>query len=106
MSEEMLIDCFHALWDSFPAQVRLIRADRTVLAVNRTGEALGAACGLRCCDNGDPGQHIGCMAEAALEAREARWGWNPAGTKLRFWIPVEGTDCYVHYSLTREQTEK
>lgn len=103
MSEEMLIISFHALWDSAPFQVRLIRADHMVLAVNRAGKALGALCGVRCCDNGNPAQHVGCMAQAALEARKACWGWNPAGTKLRFWIPVEGTDCYVHYSLTKEQ---
>ena len=106
MSEEMIRQ-FHALWDSVPVQVRLIRGDHTVLAVNRAGEALGARCGLRCCDGGDPGQHLGCMAQAALEAGEARWGWNPAGTKLRFWIPVEGAEgCYVHFSLTKEQVMK
>lgn len=104
MTQEELIRSFHCQWDSFPGLVRLIRRDRTVLAVNRAGEAGGALCGLRCCDQGLTAQHIGCMADRALDGREACWGWNPSGTKLRFWLPLEGTeDCYVHFSLNKEQ---
>jgi hypothetical protein len=67
MTQEELIRSFHCQWDSFPGLVRLIRRDRTVLAVNRAGEEGGARCGLRCCDQGVPGQHIGCMADRALD---------------------------------------
>jgi len=94
-----VLRAFHCLWDSFPEQARLIGRDHRVLAVNPAAEAKGMKTGERCCDRLPLAGHAGCLAIRALDTHTAQWDINPSGTRIRFWIPVEGADAYVHYSV-------
>lgn len=100
MVDEKIIESFHRMWDTFPERARLIHRDRTVLAVNRRAAEMGMKVGARCIDDPPLEAHRGCMAAAALKEGEGRYGLNPQGTRIRFWIPVDGCkDVYVHFSI-------
>lgn len=101
MDMDNIVEMFHAMWDSFPSRVRLIRKDRTVLAVNRAAKEMGMEVGVRCLDNPpDPMAHAGCLANLALKEKTAKYSLTKNGKRLRFWIPVEGVeDVYVHFSI-------
>lgn len=99
-ADRRIIEAFHTLWDTFPERVRLIRKDRTVLAVNKAAQALGMKTGVRCVDQPPVEGHIGCLANASLKDGAGKYGVTPNGARLRFWIPVSGRDdLYVHFSI-------
>jgi len=102
MSEERAVEMFHAMWDHFPARARLIRSDRTVLAVNRFAEAEGMRAGERCCDRPPLESHRHCLADAALREKRGMRVCRADGT-IVFWTPLDGFgDLYVHGSIKSE----
>lgn len=99
MNEERAIEMFHAMWDNFPARARLIRKDRTVLAVNKFAANEGFVPGERCCDRPPLEGHRHCLANQALADREGKIRLVPGG-KMIYWAPLEGfEDLYVHGNL-------
>jgi len=68
MIDPKVIEAFHMMWDSFPATVRLIHKNRTVIAVNAVAKERGFQAGVPCYQVGTPEQHKGCRANEALES--------------------------------------
>ena len=101
MTKEELISAFHAMWDNYPEQVRLIDRTFLVLAGNKAYLAAGGEVNIRCREQGPPEGHAGCRAQEALKAGETRSVYNElAGVPCEsFWVPVQGeTDYYIHFT--------
>ena len=95
-----VIDAFHMMWDTFPERARLIHKDRTVLAVNRAAEKIGMTAGSHCYDGSPRRAPRGCLANKALRENAGMYSASPEGTRMPFWIPVDGVpDVYVHFSI-------
>ena len=97
MTEEKIIEMFRLMWDNVPGLVRLIRKDRTVVAVNRTAMLLGYPTGVRCIDVPPLEGHRGCRAGEALAEQVAKLD-SPRSGQVRFWIPLTD-ELYVHFSI-------
>ena len=103
MNEQDAIRMFHAMWENFPTRARLIRKDRTVLAVNAVARAEGLTTGVRCVDQPPREGHRGCLANLALREHRGRFRFADDGTVM-FWAPLEGfDDLYVHGSLHKDR---
>ena len=100
MTDEMLIESFHAFWNNYPYMVRLIRRDRIVLAVNRACADAGLEAGVLCSAIGPKEAHAGCLFNLALKEKIGKHQLMADGSRLKFWIPVEGReDAFVHFSV-------
>lgn len=100
MTDEVLIESFHAMWNNSPYLVRLIRKDRTVLAVNKACAATGFTTGVLCFGGGPKEAHAGCLANLALQEKLGKHLLSDNGARLRLWIPVTGReDVFVHFSI-------
>lgn len=100
MVDPKVIEAFHMMWDSFPATVRLIHKDKTVIAVNDTAKERGFQPGVPCYQVGTPEQHRGCKAPEALATNKGIQQLNPEKDTLRYWLPVKDCpDVYVHFPL-------
>ncbi|HEX5773965.1 MAG TPA: hypothetical protein VFY07_06540 [Geomobilimonas sp.] len=94
---------FHLFCDNFPFPVMLVHKDRTILAVNKAGEAVGYPTGIRCVEMGEKENHKGCLANQALAEQTAKRvvGWfDFAGAVLdSYWIPLAGSsDLFLHFA--------
>lgn len=99
MIDNKVIEAFHLMWGNFPAPVRLIHKDRTVLAVNETANSLGMKTGVPCFQTGNPEAHKGCKANEALSTDKAQC--LRVDDKIKYWIPVKDlADVYVHFAIT------
>ena len=106
MTEEEIIRAFHAMWDNYPEQVRLIDRTFLVLAGNKAYLAAGGRTGIRC-NTGNPELHRGCQAIASLNTREAKIkdSEHSGVTWHSYWIPVEGEEnLYVHFTNGLNET--
>ena len=100
MTDETLIENFHAFWNNYPYMVRLIRKDRVVLAVNKASASAGFATGELCSAAGPKEAHAGCLSNLALKEKVGKHQLTADGSRLKFWIPVEGReDVFVHFSV-------
>ena len=86
MTDEVLIESFHAMWNNYPYMVRLIRKDRIVLAVNKASAAAGLATGVLCSATGPKEAHMGCLANLALKEKIGKHQLTGDGARLKFWI--------------------
>ena len=103
MNEQDAVAMFQATWEHFPSRARLIRRDRTVLAVNAVARAEGLTAGVRCIDQPPIEGHRDCLANQALKQRRGLFRFADDGTVM-FWAPLEGFDgLYVHGSLHRDR---
>lgn len=94
---------FHLFCDNFPFPVMLVHKDRTILAVNKTGEKEGFPTGIRCVEMGEKEHHKGCLANQALDERTAKRvvGYTEfQGAVLdSYWIPLaESDDLFLHFA--------
>jgi hypothetical protein len=94
---------FHLFWDNFPFPVMLIRKNRTIVALNKAGEAMGCSTGTRCVDLGKKEDHKGCLANKALQDQSAQRivAYQDAYKMVldSYWIPLAGEeDLYLHFS--------
>ena len=104
MTDEKLIECFHAMWNNYPYMVRLIRKDRIVLAVNKASAAAGLCVGELCSAVGLKEAHAGCLANSALKEKQGKHQLTGDGLRLKFWIPIEGReDVFVHFSVPSDE---
>ena len=100
MVDQKIIDAFHMMWGSFPAPVRLIHKNRTVLAVNEAALNVGMKTDVSCFSIGAPEAHKGCKANEAISSNKAQI-LNVGSEKIKYWLPVKGcADVYVHYTIT------
>jgi len=100
MTDEKLIESFHAFWNNYPYMVRLIRRDRIVLAVNKASADAGLSAGELCSAVGAKEAHAGCLSNQSLKEKQAKHQLAGDGLRLKFWIPVEGReDVFVHFSV-------
>ena len=100
MTDELLIESFHAMWNNYPYMVRLIRKDRVVLAVNKACAAAGLLPGVLCSAAGTKEAHAGCLFSLALKENTGKHQLTADGARLKFWIPIEGRDdVFVHFSV-------
>ncbi|KZL88486.1 hypothetical protein [Clostridium magnum] len=100
MIDEKVIEAFHIMWDSFPAPVRLIHKNKTVLAVNETAQSMGMKTEVPCFAIGTPEAHKGCMANEAITSNKAQVQ-HVGSEKIKYWLPVKDyPDVYVHYTIT------
>lgn len=106
MVDQGIIDSFHMMWDNFPVKARLIQKDRTVVAVNKIAAQTGFEVGVKCIDTPPVEAHRGCLANKSLADREGKMALTPNGERLRFWVPVEGSeDLFVHFSISTAMDE-
>lgn len=94
---------FHLFCDNFPFPVMLTHKDRTILAVNKTGEEQGYPTGVRCSDLGKKEHHKICSANQALSENTAKRvvayiDFRKAVLDT-YWIPLAGSsDLFLHFS--------
>lgn len=94
---------FHLFYDNFPFPVMLIHKDRTILAVNKTGEDQGYPTGVRCIEMGKRDYHQVCLATQALAEQTAKrlvayFDFREAVLDT-YWIPLAGSDdLFLHFS--------
>lgn len=112
VSEE-LIRNFHIFWDNYPFPVMLVYKDRTILDVNKAGEAAGCQTGTRCIDTGKKEDHAGCLANQALKEHSAKrvvaYAENMGLVVDGYWVPLAGEqDIYLHFfaDITEYAAEK
>lgn len=94
---------FHIMCDNFPFAVMLIHKDRTILAVNKTGETEGYPTGVRCVELGEKEHHKGCLANQALKEQTAKRVVDyiefRSAVLDSYWIPLAGSeDLYLHFA--------
>lgn len=99
MDDQKVIDAFHMMWGSFPAPVRLIHKNRTVLAMNETAKTLGMEAGVQCLSIGNAEAHKGCKAEEALASNRGQM-LKVEQDRIKFWSPVQDCkDVFVHFAI-------
>ena len=103
-TKEDLMSAFNQNWNHHPFPVLLIRADRTILAVNEPGRKLGVPTGKRCFElTGKDKVCEYCQANKALREKMGIQvgSYQEARKKFveTFWVPLEGEEeVYLHYS--------
>ena len=95
---------FHLFWDNFPFPVMLVRKDRTIVDLNKAGQALGCTPGSRCADIGKKEDHKGCLANQALLEQSAKrvvaYQESYGMVLDSYWVPLAGAeDLYLHFSI-------
>lgn len=102
MVEVKVIEAFNLMWGNFPEPVMLIHKSREILAVNKACSNLGGAPGAKCSATGSPEQHKGCLANQAIESKQAKYSRGNSGGKevIGYWIPLtDYPDIYVHFGV-------
>lgn len=104
MVDGKVIEAFHMMWGSFPAPVRLIHKNKTVLAVNEMAHSMGMETAVSCYTFGNPESHKACNANGALSSDKGQRMTVEQGKKIKFWSPVRDCpDVFVHFSILVEQ---
>ena len=99
MTDEELVNQFHAMWDAFPGLARLIDAHHNVIAVNPVAAEKGFAPGCICAKVGDPSIHRGCKLNAMFESGQAQYD-HVLADRIRGWMPVVGRpDACIHFAV-------
>ena len=100
MDYEKIIEKFHTMYGNFPARARLIKKDRTVLAVNKISSDEGFTVGVRCIDTSTKEAHAGCLANLALKEQSGKYKLSADKKRMPFWVPIDNfDDVFVHFSV-------
>jgi hypothetical protein len=100
-----ILKSFHAMWDSFPFPVLLLRKDRTILDCNKSAQDKGVRSGGKCFKlSGADGIHTHCLGNAALEEETAKRtvGYSAVRKQVldSYWLPLSGEkDLFVHFAI-------
>ncbi len=100
---ESIINAFHQNWNLHPYPVMLIKADRTILAVNVPGRKLGILVGIKCFQlTGKDKVCPYCQANTAMKEKKGiQVASYQAALKQfveTFWVPLDGEETiYLHY---------
>ena len=102
MTDDVIIQAFHAMWDKFPEPVMMIKRSREIIALNPACEASGLQPGMKCSSVGSPEQHKGCRCNQAIDtASPVCVAYQSAkGQAYGYWIPVaEKPEWILHFSV-------
>ena len=102
MTDQELIQAFHAMWDNFPEAVTMILKSREIIAVNKRGQELGIQPGIKCSSLGSPEQHKGCLCNKAANTKEPVYitYQGPFGQAYGYWLPVpEKPEWIIHLGV-------
>jgi hypothetical protein len=100
MVDEKIIEDFYMMWGNFPASVRLIHKNRTILAANEVARSAGFEVGIKCFNVGVPEAHVGCKANETLSTKKGLGDKTEEG-RIRYWLPVKECDeVYVHITIS------
>lgn len=102
MTDEQIIEAFHAMWDNFPEPIMLIKRNREIIALNPICAAAGLKPGMRCSQVGSPEQHKGCRCNEAVDEKKtvAVTYEGPFGKAYGYWVPVAGKpEWIIHFSV-------
>lgn len=98
-----IIEAFHTMWDNFPEPASLVHKSRTVMAINKTHEKMGyLKPGMNCAKTGAPGAHKGCLANKALEMKQATYLTIKRDAKeiIAYWLPLDNyPEFFVHFGV-------
>ena len=100
---EAIIKAFHLNWNLHPYPVLLIKADRTILAVNESAQKLGVPAGMKCFQLAKNEKICPyCQGNLAMkENRGIQVGSYQAARKQfteTFWVPLDGVKgIFLHY---------
>ena len=100
MSNEEIIQAFHAMWDNFPEAVMITQKSREIIAVNKKAAEFGLKTGIKCSSIGAPENHRGCKCNAACDTGEAQFCeyQGAFGRAFGYWIPIVGKeDWIIHF---------
>jgi hypothetical protein len=102
---------FHKQWDNFPSPVMLLRKDRTILAINKTGLDLRITAGMHCTELSTKKACQRCQANQALAEKSGKRAVGYNGQYKVFfdtyWIPLAGEeDLYLHFSINISEYAK
>jgi len=99
MTDEELIEQFHAMWDKFPGLARLIDAKHNVLAANPIARERGFVEGAICAKVGGPELHAKCKLNQMFATGQPMTD-HVLADRVRGWIPVAGRDdVCVHFAV-------
>ncbi|MBE6441967.1 MAG: hypothetical protein E7022_06490 [Desulfovibrio desulfuricans] len=104
MTDEEIINAFHAMWDNFPEPVTITQKSREMIAVNKAAENAGLKPGIKCSSIGKPEDHKGCLCNKAIDSGRAIGVSyeGPFGRACGYWIPVSGRpEWIIHFSAGR-----
>lgn len=103
MTDEQIIEAFHAMWDGFPEPVMITQKNRVVIAVNEACAQTGLLKpGMRCSSVGGPEQHRGCLCNKAADTKQtvAVSYDSPFGKSFGYWIPIkEKPEWIIHFGV-------
>lgn len=102
MTDEQIIEAFHAMWDNFPEPIMLIKKSREIIALNPKCAAAGLKPGMRCSQVGTPEQHKGCRCNEAVDTQKAVAVTysGPFGKAFGYWIPVAvKPEWIIHFGV-------
>jgi hypothetical protein len=99
------LKAFHAMWDTFPFPVLLLRKDRTILDCNKTAKDKGVRRGGKCFRlTGADGIHTHCLGNAALEEETAKRAVGYSAVRKQvldsYWLPLpDEKDLFIHFAI-------
>lgn len=104
MTDEEILNAFHAMWDNFPEPVTITQRSREIIAVNTAAANYGLKAGIKCSSIGKPEDHKGCLCNKAIDSKQGIGVSyeGPLGRAYGFWIPIAGRPEWVlHFSVGR-----
>ncbi|MCR5756826.1 MAG: hypothetical protein K6F95_02840 [Selenomonas sp.] len=104
MTDQEVIQAFHAMWDKFPEPVTITQRSREIIAVNKKAAEFGLKPGIKCSSIGKPEDHKGCLCNKAIDENEAIGVAyeGPYGKAYGYWVPVaERPEWILHFSVGR-----
>lgn len=102
MTDNEIIQAFHAMWGNFPEAVMITQKSREIVALNKVAEKYGLKVGIKCSSVGKPENHKGCQCNKAVDSGEpviCTYEGN-FGKAYGFWIPIaEKPEWVIHFGV-------
>lgn len=103
MTDQEIINAFHAMWDNFPEPVSITQKNREIIALNKKAEELGLKPGIRCSSLGKPEDHKGCRLNEAVDKAQpicVTYEGKLGKTAYGYWIPIsEKPEWVIHFGV-------
>ena len=102
MSNEEILNAFHAMWDNFPEAVTITQKSREIVAVNKKAAEFGLKPGIKCSSIGKPENHKGCQCDKAVDTGEPQiCTYEGAfGKAYGYWIPISAKpEWIIHFGV-------
>lgn len=102
MSDQEIIQAFHAMWGNFPEAVMITQKNREIVALNKKAEEFGLKVGIKCSSVGKPENHRGCLCDKAIDEKKPIYITYEGnfGKAYGFWIPIEEKpEWVIHFGV-------